>query len=60
MPENDSVDIDMADIVGPDRDLPCGCKVINGAICIVSKGVTLTGSYIRPGRVLFAQGPDHA
>ena len=60
MRDGDAVEIDVADIFGPDRDLPCGCKVINGAICLVSQDVTLTGSYVRPGRVIFARDPDHA
>jgi hypothetical protein len=39
---------------GPDRTLACGCQVINGAICFVSRCADLATKnlYQRPGRVI--------
>lgn len=47
------------DIVGPDRKLPCGCEVINGAICFVSRveRLDLKGLYDRPGKLIAVDGP---
>lgn len=51
---------DIRDIVGPDRVLPCGCHVINGAICfVVPTGLNpdLKKLYDRPGRFIPVEGP---
>lgn len=50
---------DVRDIVGPDRILPCGCHVINGAICLVARaeGLDTTNLYRRTGRFIPVDGP---
>jgi hypothetical protein len=51
--------MDASDVVGPDRALPCGCHVINGAICFVSKveNLDLKNLYLRPGKFIAVDGP---
>ena len=50
---------DMRDIVGPDRVLPCGCHVINGAICLVSHvKIDMTNVVLRPGRMIYVNSRD--
>jgi hypothetical protein len=48
----------MDDLIGPDRTLPCGCQVINGAICFVIPAVNLDlrNLYLRPGKVIPVNG----
>jgi nicotinamidase/pyrazinamidase len=51
---------DMVDLIGPDRTLPCGCQVINGAICFVfpsDVSLDTKNLYKRPGRFIPVEGP---
>jgi len=50
---------DLSSITGPDRDLECGCQVINGVICFVFKGDLDTKTlHVRPGRIIAIDGPN--
>jgi hypothetical protein len=56
-----SEELDATDFVfdlGPDRDLPCGCRIINGVICFVAKveGLDLDNLYERPGKFISVDG----
>lgn len=50
---------DMRDITGPDRVLPCGCHVIDGAICFVVPSTMKLDTrhfYQRSGRIIMVDG----
>lgn len=54
----DANDVDLNKLFGPDRVLPCGCHVINGAICIVTPAVGRCHGHLfaKPGRFIAVNG----